>query len=243
MTDTTSSSEALILAYLTGQATPEQIARYRERFAIDNGFRKTARELEIWLAPLDEGAPDVEPPPGLFDDIMMEIGKSDAVNAPPVAANDRGPAAEWKWKAIAAAASVLAALATGLHFVEADIAGDVPGDGTLMALLSDSSRPELMAVVYDPTTGRVVARLSNIAVPDDGDLQLWLIREGEAAPRSLGVLERVGDGQITFDIPAELRGSTDTLAVSLESLGGSRSAGPEGPILYTGGVSALPISR
>lgn len=230
--------ERLAIAYLTGQVTPEDIVRYNELYETDSDFEQTVKEIEIWLAPLNNNVEDMEPPDGLFDDIMAEIqedGESDPI-IKPAAANDNTTA---KWRAIAMAASVVAVLAVGSHFLPAT--SEMPTDNeTFMALLSDSSQPELMAIVYNPNTGKVVARLSNITVPDDGDLQLWLIREGEDAPVSLGVLDRAGESnQIEFEIPKALQTGTDTLAISLEQIGGSLSAGPEGPVLYTGSVSGL----
>lgn len=251
--------EALAIAYLTGQATLEEVEEYQRLFENDAGFREIVDDVEIWLAPLNDHVVDRLPPEGLLDDIMSELEKGEDSEQPesetaapkriptPTPANDtvRLPANDnpsGRWRALAIASSLIAVLAIGSHFIEPNVSVDKPmsESETLMALLSDSTQPELMAIVYEPKTGRVVARLSNIQIPDDGDLQLWLIREGEPAPVSLGVLNRADEvDRIELLAPLALQTDTDTLAISLEELGGSKSAGPEGPVLYTGKISSL----
>jgi len=247
MTTPATYNEALAITYLTGQATREQVQEYRQLFANDTTFQKLVQDIEGWLAPLNEETTDLAPPEGLFESLMSEIEnetKPDVVNtqissaapaAAIVAANDRDTK---KWKFIAAAASIVAVLAIGTNFINLGSSTPTPTPNQqLIALLSDDTKPELVAIVYNPASGKVIARLSNIQVPEDGDLQLWLIRETESAPISLGVLERTqGNGFVEFDIPNTLHSHSDVLAVSLEALGGSKSAGPEGPVLFTGAV-------
>ncbi len=255
--------EALAIAYLTGQASTDEIAAYQALFEEDETFRQTVRDVEIWLAPLNEDVPEMEAPEGLFDALMAEIAPQDPSfheladpvfeqsSEGPLASNDNGAK---KWKMLAIAASLLAIAAVGSHFVNLGASGTNVQESPpvlqaqekqdqgqqFLALLSDSTQPELVAIIYNPATGHVVARLSNITVPEDGDLQLWLIREGEGAPQSLGVMERAGEGnQLEFDIPTALQSGTDILAISLEQKGGSPSAGPEGPVLFTGAVTPL----
>jgi len=243
--------EALAIAYLTGQATPQEVAEYRRLYDTDPGFKEIVDDVEIWLAPLNDDVADQMPSDGLLDDIMGEISGDDDI-APeqdnePLPANDRDPNpandnSPSKWRTLAIAASIIAVLAVGSHFVSPNTLTELPPTETetFMALLSDEAQPELMAIVYEPKTGKVVARFSNITVPEGSDLQLWLIREGEAAPVSLGVLDEVDEvDSIELLAPLALQTGTDILAVSLEEAGGSKSAGPEGPVLYTGAISRL----
>ena len=109
-----------------------------------------------------------------------------------------------------------------------------------MALLSGEESPPLVAIIYNPETHEIVAKLSNVNVPEDGDLQLWLIREGKDGPVSLGVMEEANEDQsVSFAVPENLQDGTDILAISLEQKGGSKSAGPEGPVLYTGAIGTI----
>ena len=247
--------DALIIAYLTGQATEAEGEEFQRRIAADPEFSTLVDELETWLAPLDEEITEVAPPEGLLGQIMNDISGSETVkspaastpaSAPALAANDN--AALKMWRATAIAASLIAIAAVALHLIpvgepdtEAYVEQDQvqPGGSSLLALLSDDTPSPLVAIIYNPETGQVVARLSNVEVPDDGDLQLWLIRDGAPGPVSLGLLERAEDGTVEIESPADLNPGTDILAVSLEALGGSRSAGPEGPVLYTGAVTPI----
>lgn len=253
MSRTYSEYETLAIAFLTGQATAEQAEEYRRLFISDAGFKVIVDDIESWLAPLNDAISDQPPPDGLLDDIMQHIEQEDDSNPPsqpekvPTPANDTVPKPandnpSGRWRALAISSSIIAVLAVGSHFISPQSPTKMPSSDTetLMALLSDSTQPELMAIVYEPKSGKVVARLSNITVPEDGDLQLWLIREGEPAPVSLGVLNKVDEvDRIEHLLPLALQTGTDTLAVSLEDIGGSKSDGPEGPVLYTGTVSAL----
>lgn len=238
-------NDALIIAYLTGQASDVEVIQFQARVGADPAFRDQVERLEAWLAPMNGEADDVAPPAGLLGSIMADIDDTNAagLSSPtgpderPIAANDSGPLRFWRSAAIAA--SMIAVLSLGSHAFIGNAPAQSSDDPRYWALLSGQTPSPLVAIVYNPLTGEVVARLSNVDVPDDGDLQLWLIRDGDAAPVSLGLLERTSDGPVALSIPEELRTRTDTLALSLEVKGGSRSAGPEGPVLYTGRVSAL----
>lgn len=248
-------SEALIIAYLTGQASDAETVQFQTRIGTDSEFQDQVERLEAWLAPLNLETEEMSPPEGLLASIMSDIATLEtAAPTPYVApvpsqpslpkpANDRSSIQ--MWRGLAVAASAIAVLSLGSHWIPTadpiQIAKtpESQDDQRYLALLSGETATPLVAIVYNPLTGEVVARLSNVDVPDDGDLQLWLIRDGAAAPVSLGVLDRTTQGSVAISIPEALTVQTDLLAVSLEVKGGSRSAGPEGPVLYTGRVSAL----
>jgi anti-sigma-K factor RskA len=248
-------SEALIIAYLTGQASEAETVQFQTRIGTDSEFQDQVERLEAWLAPLNLETEDMSPPEGLLASIMSDIETLETATPTPYVApvssqlslpkhaNDRDPIQMWRGLAIAA--SAVAVLSLGSHWIPTSDpiqiaqAPQTNGDQRYLALLSGETASPLVAIVYNPLTGEVVARFSNVDVPDDGDLQLWLIRDGAAAPVSLGVLERTTQGAVELSIPEALTMQTDLLAVSLEAKGGSRSAGPEGPVLYTGRVSAL----
>ncbi len=239
MTDTRKHNEALAIAYLTGQADQNQVEAYRKAYASEEGFREVVREIEVWLAPLNSDEVNRTPPPDVFGNIMAEIGSDESHSAQKIiqAMNDNHSR---RWKAMAAAASIVAVLAIGSHFISTSPEAPLTDQEQMMALLSGEESPPLVAIIYNPETNEVVAKLSNVSVPEDGDLQLWLIRDGEEAPISLGVMERAADDKpVAFSVPETLRTGTDVLAISLEQKGGSPSAGPEGPVLYTGAVGTI----
>lgn len=239
MSDTRKNNETLAIAYLTGQASSAQIEAYRKAYADDASFREIVRDIEVWLSPLNDGSVDRTPPPEVFENIMAEIKSDDADGAHQIiqAMNDNHAG---RWKAMAAAASVIAILAIGSHFVGPSPKAPLSDQSRMMALLSGEESPPLVAIIYNPETHEIVAKLSNVNIPEDGDLQLWLIREGKEGPVSLGVMEEANEDQsVSFSVPENLQDGTDVLAISLEQKGGSKSAGPEGPVLYTGSIGTI----
>lgn len=67
----------------------------------------------------------------------------------------------------------------------------------------------------------------------DNDYQLWLLRD-DGTPISVGLLPQSGEGQVTLTPDAiDALTQSETLAVSLEPLGGSPEPVPTGPVLYT----------
>lgn len=258
-TDPRKTDDALIIAYLTGQASAAEAIQFKSRIGVDVEFRDHVERLEHWLAPLGEDVDEIAPPDGLLNSIMNQLDGDDLPLRLDRPANDRAEAERnaTVWRRFAIAASAIAVLSLAAHGVqlsgrsglskvaeapsasETDTWAEANEAQRYMALLSGETPSPLVAIIYNPTTGEVVARMSNVDIPSDGDLQLWLIRDGASAPLSLGLLDRINDGQSVLSIPASLNAQTDILALSLEVKGGSPSAGPEGPVLYTGAVSAL----
>lgn len=263
MNITPTERRALAIAFITGHANAEQQLQYRALFAEDAEFRDAVQELSLWLAPLNADVEDVAPAPDLLDAIYADIdafesaaaenvktaamarptGDADIIPLHPIAANDRGNAG--MWKALTAGFAAVAALAIGSHFVTFD---DTPGEteiqpvaqapASLLTVLQDSTPSGLVAILYDPIAGNVVARFENIETPTDGDFELWRIRAGDGTPVSLGLLD-ASDGGFSLSVQDALQSGADTLAISLEKPGGSTSGAPEGPVLYTGVVQPI----
>ena len=76
----------------------------------------------------------------------------------------------------------------------------------------------------------------NITLPENKNLQLWLIR-GSAPPQSLGLINH-RDSNV-FRLPAGELDNQTVLAVSLEPVGGSTLSGPSGPVIFQGKVTLL----
>lgn len=249
MSDATLRREGLASAWLLGHASDEEAREFEQLYRSDGSFRELVSEMETFLAPLSEDAPDVEPPADLLDDIMREIGEAPSVEEASVAMSQdsrrkslSGAVPQRPWQYATAASLLIAAIATGLHFVPGapEAPQDLQTTEELLALMSPAEAPSVVVLLYDSQTNRITGRLSNTALPQDGVWQLWLLRDGLDGPQSLGLLQDMSArGLIDLQIATELLAGSDTLAISLEPEGGSPEAGPTGPIVYTGKVDPI----
>lgn len=244
MTNNTTDHRALILAYLSGNASQSEVEAFNRLMANDANFSKLFEQLERETVPdLGEIEP-VAPPEGLLGDILAEIhgetaeGSAEVVDFP--ALSTAGRKSTEAWRALAVASSLIAAVSIGLHFVPAPSENVSTQSAPGVAVLAGDTAPSLLVIVYDVDEQKILARLSNTELPEDAVWQLWLIREGVDVPLSLGLLDETNDaGAITLQIGDALTVGEDVLAISLEPLGGSPQAGPSGPVLYSGKVEAL----
>lgn len=127
-----------------------------------------------------------------------------------------------------------------------------------LAVLLASPRPQAPPVVVvlapvgaAPSTGAaaapIVASISGdhrtlvtravvpVAVRGDRSLELWAVPKDGTAPRSLGVLP--GGNGATVALRGQVLADVDTLAVTVEPLGGSPTGKATGPIVYAGKFS------
>jgi anti-sigma-K factor RskA len=90
-----------------------------------------------------------------------------------------------------------------------------------------------LALVYDDMNRADIEVLMRPEVQADKDYELWIL-DGSGVPASMGLLPQSGDGSLSLDSKAVAALQTgNTLAVSLEPLGGSPEAAPTGPVLFT----------
>jgi len=104
------------------------------------------------------------------------------------------------------------------------------------AVLSDpKSQKAVLAVSASRNSDRLLVKLldASIAVPGKS-LELWALPPG-GAPRSLGLVALREKDTLSLKAVADRSlGDATVLAVSLEPSGGSPTASPTGPVLYTG---------
>jgi anti-sigma-K factor RskA len=244
-----SEREMLAIAFLTGQATKAEAAEFARLSAEDADFRKLVREIESWLAPLQSDTAGMQPPAGLLDEILQSLPAPVPATAAVRTAAPPGSRVHWVWRPAALVATAAAVFATALPLVSGPIeasdsaapviaAVDRPG---FVAALAGNGDAQVIVIVYDPDEERILARYSNVAPPEAGVWQLWLIRDGLPAPQSIGLISREtgADGEAELRFTEPLLPAGDLLAISLEPAGGSPEAGPTGPVLFTGKVSDL----
>lgn len=98
-------------------------------------------------------------------------------------------------------------------------------------------QPNAQFVVSMDRTGSIIQVSSlGVTLPQNKSLQLWMIK-GNAGPRSLGIIHP-GDNNTFRPLPDKLDNQT-VLAISLEPVGGSKQAGPSGPVVFQGKVTPL----
>jgi anti-sigma-K factor RskA len=248
--------QKLASSVLLGYATTEEVERFEQLSATDVSFRALVSEIEQFLAPLNELSPEAEPPEGLLEDLMRAIdddqaGTTVARASAPARKTDTAsrPAPERPWQLATAAAAAIAVVALGLHLVPDTSNGSGASEEEqsasvreelLTLMTAGEETPTVVVLLYDRQSDRITGRLANAQLPDNGVWQLWLLRDGIDAPQSLGVLSELSeDGAINLSIATELEAGSDTLAISVEPVGGSPEAGPTGPIVFTGAVDPI----
>ena len=203
--------------------------------AADESFATAVRAWEERLMPLAHIPRSAQPDSALWDRIEASI-----------AASGPSPALWDRIQATTAPGVIPLAFRRRLRFWRAGAAASLAIAASLAAfILLHPGRPPDVAVLM-PTTGGVSVLLATvepggvltvrprgaIAVPDDRDLELWVLGAGETRPRSLGVMPASGR-RLKADLPPGVQ-----LLVSLEPRGGSPTGQPTGPVLFGGQLTA-----
>jgi anti-sigma-K factor RskA len=98
------------------------------------------------------------------------------------------------------------------------------GDSTLVA-----------RACFSPSNGEALVVLDHATAPSGKDLELWVLR-GDT-PSSLGLVRADASGHAVIHLPALANASAVTaFAVSVEETGGSKGAGPQGPVVSVGAL-------
>lgn len=171
------------------------------------------------LLPLAAGIPPVMPPASVWRAIDARTTRRRSALWPP----------------LALAASLLA-LVFGTLFV-----GEIVQKGPLqVAVLGAPARP---AWVLSLARGHQLRVEADEPVPaGPHSYQLWMLA-GNQPPRSLGLLPSHPGARLTLKVPPGLDlAHAQGLAVSVEPPGGSRLAGPSGPVVYTATWVTVPTA-
>ena len=150
------------------------------------------------------------------------------------------PAGAWSrlavWRGLAAFASV-AAIAFAVLLANPTVAPPpviVVLAATAGAASGVQAAPIVASISGDGRT-LVTRPVVPVARRADRSLELWAVpREGGGPPRSLGVLAAANG---TIALRGKVLAGVDTLAVTVEPVGGSPTGAPTGPIVYAGKFS------
>lgn len=225
-----SRDEVLAGEYVLGVLGVEDRLQVEERLRRDRTFATIVRRWEDNLSQFNDDYGFELPPESLFAKIEGRL-----FSEPPKSAWALALGALWNslalWRGLAVAGLAVAAVVAG---TEAGLWDKPAGGPPLVAELAGKDSVISLVARYDSGSGRL--QLTPVATGErqQKSLELWLI-EGEAPPRSLGVLPQTGEGEII--VPDTLRNRFAEgviLAVSLEPFGGSPTGQATGPVIALG---------
>ncbi|MRS14936.1 anti-sigma factor [Enterobacteriaceae bacterium RIT691] len=196
-----------------------------KRLADDEDFARQVAGWQKAFSSVDQLTSEVTPASAVWKGIERELSGA----GPQAVSPTRLRPTAWLGWALAAAMAGL------LIFNYANKPQTVP---TLqpIAVLSGTQSGEQFIVSLNTSASVIQVSALNVTLPQANNLQLWLIK-GTSPPRSLGLITHRDLNQ--FPLAAEQLDKQTVLAISLEPVGGSKLAGPSGPVLYQGKVSPL----
>lgn len=231
--------EMLAAEYVLGTLAPADRARAEAERDRDPAFARLIDDWSAKLSPVAEAVGDVAPPPNAWTSIETALAgrlRSDAAgDTQPISV--RPPLLQrlsfWRWSTAGAlaVAACLALYIGGVQRLEPE-----PETRYVAVLNAGDARPAWVLTV--DTRGRTltIRPVADVAAPDKA-LELWMIRDADTPPRSLGLLDPTQP--LALPIQAAVddgRLQVAAFAVSLEPAGGSPTGLPTGPVLYQGDV-------
>jgi anti-sigma-K factor RskA len=231
--------EALAGEYVLGTLNAAEraavAARRQREPALDAAIEAWARRL----APLDEAAPSVEPPPELFARIERAVSptsREDASGAP--SSSTSGEITDLtrrlrRWRAAAFAGGAIAAGLALFILAEGLFRQNEPT--SFVAVLQKDAASPAFLVEVDLVTRLLTVRPVAAQREPGKSYELWMIHAKLGAPKSLGVIADQG-----FTVRPALAAYDSavieeaTYAVTLEPQGGSPTGAPTSAPLWTG---------
>ncbi len=188
------------------------------------------QEVSFWenrLGALGEALPEMTPPPRVWEAIQAEVG---ADRTAALATKRRGL---WQstpfWRGFA----LLAAGAAAILLVTVLVPQESPFVPVQIATLQ-SEGSEAAWLVRVAADGRgEVAPIGRPVLAAGKDFELWLLRDSERLPVSLGLAST--DDPKAFALPEGSEGRVG-FAISLEPAGGSPTGAPTGPVVFVGNL-------
>lgn len=209
--------------YVLGVVDDATRAQLTQRLASDDDFAQQVFRWQQAFSGIDVTTQDVTPAPEVWRAIERDLN----VNVLPLRRKP-GPAGWLGW-------AVAAALAGVLVFTYVSKPENV-SPMQPVAVLSGSEVGQQFVVSMNKSASLIQVSALNVALPEAKTLQLWLIK-GNNPPRSLGLITRPDRNE--FSLGSAALDNQSVLAISLEPPGGSKLAGPSGPVVFEGKISAL----
>ena len=223
-------ADALAADYVVGTLRGGARRRFEALLPAHAGLRDATAAWRDRLMPLTAELALVQPSSAVWRAISDRI---EAGRAAPTA-----PAGAWTrlafWRGLAAFASVAA---IGFAVLLANPRAVAPpvlvGLAATPAAASGAQAAPIVASISGDGTTLVTRAIVPVANRPDRSLELWAVPK-DGAPRSLGVMPNAGG---VVALRRQVLVGTDTLAVTVEPVGGSPSGAPTGPVVYAGKFS------
>ena len=200
--------DAVVAEYVVGVLPLEERRALEARMVRDPVIREHIALWEARLEDLNETYGQMTVPRGVKARIDRQLFKETPRRASP-----------WMWLVWAAAGLAFAALAVAFFVWDAPNAG-------LRATLAGEDGALVVALDLQ---GSALDITQTATQPPDGSVfELWVVRPDQP-PQSLGTFSAAGTLQVQTALA-----DGETLAISIEPLGGSPSGTPTGPIIATG---------
>jgi anti-sigma-K factor RskA len=225
--------EQLAAEYVLGTMPILVRQRFERLLEGDAALRRTVDNWHLRFDPLDDAAPEAEPPARVWNAIERQLA------LPPAPSPERSGwlASLAFWRGMTFAAAALAALALVYIAVRPRPA---PTTNVVAILSDDKGDPSWIALAAARSGEISVAPIRSISVAPvrsvAGDVaqafELWVIADGK--PRPLGLLTPEPGRPLM--VQASLVPPGGVLAISIEPSGGSPTGLPTGPVPYKGAV-------
>ncbi len=222
-------ADRLAADYVVGTMRGAARRRFESLLPAHALLREATRAWQDRLMPLSASIAPVQPSGEVWRRVSERIGGGQTA---------RATTGAWQrlsfWRGLTAFASVAA---IGLAVVLANPRAVPPPVVVVLAATSavpGGVQPASLVASISGDGSTLVARpIVPVSVQADRSLELWAVPK-DGAPRSLGVLP---GGSGTVALRGQVLAGVDTLAVTVEPLGGSPTGKATGPIVYAGKFS------
>ena len=225
--------------YVLGTLDRDERSAFAARLKSDSQARIAVAWWEARLFDLAAVVPDVAPPLAIWAGIERELDRSPVTPMRFRVIEGGGVEASVtptlrralnRWRAFALMSSgVAAALLVFVGAREWTGTGANAGASYMAAVNRGGDKPALLIRV-DLKNHKVFVRPVAAETPNGKSLELWYIGANNP-PVSMGVVDSAA---IAMPIPDGVRPDATVFAVSVEPVGGSRTGGPTGPVVYSG---------
>jgi anti-sigma-K factor RskA len=222
-------AEALAADYVLGTMRAGARRRFEALLPSHVELRRATAAWQERMMPLTASIDPVQPPGDVWRRISDRLDRRKSVVA-----------GAWQrlsfWRSVSAFAGVAAiALAVLLASPRPAAPPVVVVLAPTEAAASGSAAAPIVASISGDGATLVTRPIVPVALRPDRSLELWAVPRDGTAPRSLGVLPS-GSGA-TVAIRGKVLAGVDTLAVTVEPLGGSPAGAPTGPNVNAGKFS------